>query len=187
MGRSRYMYKATRMCSRSMDICVYAVWMYVFMRYGWLGCTIFLQVEVESQRLAFRSDCSPHADIGVKQNLLHMLVLSYNPAWLKLGLEVRKPHCIIKWSVLTLQQFLISHSACVNQTVFGELVPIPAHSDSGAIRVALGTFILAHLLSNSQLEETYGYPAGIGGFRHGQSEIIFQLTRETVQHVYTQQ
>lgn len=29
-------------------------------------------------------------DVGVKQDLLHMLLRSYNPVWLKLGLEVRE-------------------------------------------------------------------------------------------------
>ncbi len=47
------------------------------------------QVEIESQRLLFRRDRCPQADVGVKHDLMHMLLLSYNPVWLKLGLEVR--------------------------------------------------------------------------------------------------
>lgn len=54
-----------------------------------MNVCVLLQREIEERRLVFHWDCSPHADIGVKQNLLHMLLLSYNPVWLKLGLEVR--------------------------------------------------------------------------------------------------
>ena len=42
----------------------------------------------------FRRDVCPHADVGVKQDLLHMLLLSYNPVWLKLGLEVCVCVCV---------------------------------------------------------------------------------------------
>ena len=44
----------------------------------------------------FRPDRSPHADVGVKQDLLHMLLLSYNPVWLKLGLEVSVVDIIVQ-------------------------------------------------------------------------------------------
>ena len=40
--------------------------------------------------MTFRRDRSPNVDVGVKQDLLHMLLRSYNPVWLKLGLEVRE-------------------------------------------------------------------------------------------------
>ena len=53
------------------------------------------------------------------------------------------------------------------QTVFGELVPIPTHSDAETVRQALGSFIQAHLLSSSQLEEAYALSATAGGFRPG--------------------
>ena len=43
--------------------------------------------EVESQRLLVRRDKMLHADVGGKQKVLDML-LSYNPLWLRVGLEV---------------------------------------------------------------------------------------------------
>jgi len=46
-----------------------------------------LEVEIEGSRLMFHPDRCLHADVGMKQDLLHMLLLSYNHTWLKLGLE----------------------------------------------------------------------------------------------------
>lgn len=40
----------------------------------------------------FHPDRCLHADVGMKQDLLHMLLLSYNHIWLKLGLEVNGVH-----------------------------------------------------------------------------------------------
>nr|KAG5712070.1 hypothetical protein BaRGS_020796 [Batillaria attramentaria] len=45
-----------------------------------------IEVEVENRRLAVRTDRMIHADIGIKQRILDML-LSYNPLWLRIGLE----------------------------------------------------------------------------------------------------
>ena len=38
----------------------------------------------------FHRDRCLHADVGMKQDLLHLLLLSYNHTWLKLGLEVNR-------------------------------------------------------------------------------------------------
>lgn len=47
-----------------------------------------MEVEIDSQRLVVRKDRPIHADIGLKQNILNW-ILSYNPLWLRIGLEVR--------------------------------------------------------------------------------------------------
>ena len=51
------------------------------------------QVEIESGRLLFRRDLSPVADVGLRQDLLDMLLLNYSPVWLRIGLEVCTLHC----------------------------------------------------------------------------------------------
>ncbi|XP_013789036.1 abnormal spindle-like microcephaly-associated protein homolog [Limulus polyphemus] len=45
-----------------------------------------LEVEIETGRLIIRKDKALHADVGIKQNILDML-LCYNPLWLRIGLE----------------------------------------------------------------------------------------------------
>lgn len=42
-----------------------------------------------SHRLMFHPDCKPDVDLGMKQELLHMIIRTYNSLWLKIGLEVR--------------------------------------------------------------------------------------------------
>ena len=46
-----------------------------------------LEIEIETRRLVVREDRKIHADLGIKQKLLDM-ILSYNPLWLRVGLEV---------------------------------------------------------------------------------------------------
>ena len=55
-----------------------------------------LEIEIESGRLAIRCDRSPHSDVGAREALLQML-LSYNPIWLKLGLEVSPLERMNEW------------------------------------------------------------------------------------------
>ena len=50
-----------------------------------------LEIEIETSRLAVREDRKLHADLGIKQKLLDM-ILSYNPLWLRIGLEVCLAH-----------------------------------------------------------------------------------------------
>ena len=54
----------------------------------WFETLISSQAEIKSERLRFRGDCNPHVDLGVKQDLLDLLLLTYDPLWLKIGLEV---------------------------------------------------------------------------------------------------
>lgn len=49
---------------------------------------LFLKIEIESGRLMFRRDLSPVADVGLRQDLLDMLLLNYSHNWLRIGLEV---------------------------------------------------------------------------------------------------
>lgn len=51
-------------------------------------CYFCFQVEIESGRLLFRHDLSPVADVGLRQDLLDMLLLNYSHVWLRIGLEV---------------------------------------------------------------------------------------------------
>ena len=44
-------------------------------------------MEVEAGRILMHRDKRPHCDVGARELLLEML-MSYNPAWLRLGLEV---------------------------------------------------------------------------------------------------
>ncbi|KAL5011550.1 hypothetical protein ScPMuIL_010101 [Solemya velum] len=59
-----------------------------------------VEAEVESLRVAVRKDRMLHADLGIKQNLLDLL-MSYNPLWLRIGVE----------------------------TIFGEVVPLQSNND----------------------------------------------------------
>ena len=59
-----------------------------------------VELEVEKMRLAVRKDRNITKDVGMKQSLLK-LVLSYNPLWLRIGLE----------------------------TIFGELLPVASNAD----------------------------------------------------------
>ncbi|XP_067661837.1 abnormal spindle-like microcephaly-associated protein homolog [Haliotis asinina] len=59
-----------------------------------------LEYEVEKKRISVRKDRMVHADIGIKQRILDML-LCYNPLWLRIGLE----------------------------TIFGEVLPLQSNSD----------------------------------------------------------
>ena len=47
-----------------------------------------LEIEIETGRIIIHKDKRPHSDIGARQKLLELLQ-SYNPVWLRLGLEVR--------------------------------------------------------------------------------------------------
>ncbi|XP_041471863.1 LOW QUALITY PROTEIN: abnormal spindle-like microcephaly-associated protein homolog [Lytechinus variegatus] len=59
-----------------------------------------VEAEVEKGRIVIREDKMLHADLGIKQELLN-LILCYNPLWLRIGLE----------------------------TIYGELLPIQDNSD----------------------------------------------------------
>ncbi|XP_072172217.1 abnormal spindle-like microcephaly-associated protein homolog [Diadema setosum] len=59
-----------------------------------------VEAEVEKGRIVVRGDKMLHADLGIKQELLNM-ILCYNPLWLRIGLE----------------------------TIYGELLPIQDNSD----------------------------------------------------------
>ena len=47
-----------------------------------------IQEEIESERLLFRRDLNPAADVGLRRDVADMLVLNYSHVWLRLGLEV---------------------------------------------------------------------------------------------------
>lgn len=59
-----------------------------------------LEREVESKRLLVRKDKMLHADVGAKQKVLDML-LSYNPLWLRVGLEV----CVFQKYNITIKDY----------------------------------------------------------------------------------
>ncbi|OWF49690.1 abnormal spindle-like microcephaly-associated protein homolog [Mizuhopecten yessoensis] len=74
-----------------------------------------LEAEIESLRLVIRKDKKVHADLGMKQNILDM-ILSFNPLWLRIGLE----------------------------TVYGEMIPIQNNSDVIGISRFIVTRLLSN-------------------------------------------
>ena len=50
-----------------------------------------LQAEISSHRLLFMVDRDPCVDVGMRQDLLDMIIETYHPLWLKVGLEVCLP------------------------------------------------------------------------------------------------
>ncbi|CAL1537151.1 unnamed protein product [Lymnaea stagnalis] len=73
-----------------------------------------IEVEVESRRLAVRKDKMVHADLGVKQRLLDLL-LQYSSLWLRIGLE----------------------------TIFGEVVMLQSNTDVVGLSRFIVTRLLA--------------------------------------------
>ncbi|ESO92879.1 hypothetical protein LOTGIDRAFT_232956 [Lottia gigantea] len=68
-----------------------------------------VEIEVESRRLAVRKDRMLHADLGIKQSILDML-LCYNPLWLRIGLETIFGEMILLQSnndVIGLSRFIL--------------------------------------------------------------------------------
>ncbi|GFU52555.1 abnormal spindle-like microcephaly-associated protein homolog [Nephila pilipes] len=59
-----------------------------------------IEKEVDLKKIIVRKDRALHADLGIKQDLLQML-LSYNPLWLRIGLE----------------------------TIYGEIIPLQTNND----------------------------------------------------------
>ena len=47
-----------------------------------------LEREIECGRLCIRKDRKVHADLGLKQQVLQ-LILCYNPLWMRIGIEVK--------------------------------------------------------------------------------------------------
>ncbi|VDI49418.1 abnormal spindle-like microcephaly-associated protein [Mytilus galloprovincialis] len=69
-----------------------------------------VEVEVESDRLYIRKDRKVHADLGLKQAILDML-LSFNPLWLRIGLETTFGEMIMiqnNGDVIGLSRFIIT-------------------------------------------------------------------------------
>jgi abnormal spindle-like microcephaly-associated protein len=81
-----------------------------------------LEAEIESERLLFRRDLSPAADVGLRQDLTDMLVLNYSHVWLRIGLE----------------------------TVFGVCIAVPLAPEEAAQQ--LSAFIADYLLSSDTIE-----------------------------------
>ncbi|XP_032240895.2 abnormal spindle-like microcephaly-associated protein homolog [Nematostella vectensis] len=74
-----------------------------------------IESEVEHGRLAIRSDRKLHADLGIKQTVVNM-ILSYNTLWLRIGLE----------------------------TIFGEILPIQSNNDVAGIARFLSDRLLGN-------------------------------------------
>ena len=45
-----------------------------------------IETEIEKHRITIRTDRAVHRDLGMKKKML-MLLLNYNPLWLRIGLE----------------------------------------------------------------------------------------------------
>ncbi|KAK3735717.1 hypothetical protein QZH41_010154 [Actinostola sp. cb2023] len=86
-----------------------------------------IEAEVEQGRLSIRPDKKMHADLGIKRNIVNM-ILSYNPLWLRIGLEI----------------------------TFGEILPVQSNSDvNGLTRFLtdrmLGNPDLAHAYAHPKV------------------------------------
>ncbi|XP_041346699.1 abnormal spindle-like microcephaly-associated protein homolog, partial [Gigantopelta aegis] len=103
-----------------------------------------LEIEIESGRLAIRCDRSPHSDVGAREALLQML-LSYNPIWLKLGLE----------------------------TIFGEEIVVINNQQS--LSQVLSLYIQSRLLNNHQIADQYYQPTVLGHYGQGFNEALCQF------------
>ncbi|KAJ7339429.1 hypothetical protein OS493_005827 [Desmophyllum pertusum] len=101
-----------------------------------------IEAEVENGRLAIRPDKKLHADLGIKRQVVDM-ILSYNTLWLRIGLE----------------------------TIFGEILPIHSNNDvTGLTRFLtdrlLGNPDIASAFVHPQVPGLYreGYVEQLGKF-----------------------
>ncbi|CAH1785861.1 unnamed protein product, partial [Owenia fusiformis] len=74
-----------------------------------------VEIEIETKRLLVRKDRKIHADVGIKQTILELL-LSYSPLWLRIGLE----------------------------TIYGEMLPVQNNSDVIGISRFIVTRLLSN-------------------------------------------
>ncbi|XP_020629211.1 abnormal spindle-like microcephaly-associated protein homolog isoform X2 [Orbicella faveolata] len=74
-----------------------------------------IEAEVENGRLAIRPDKKLHADLGIKQQVIDM-ILSYNTLWLRIGLE----------------------------TIYGEILPIYSNNDVAGLTHFLSSRLLGN-------------------------------------------
>ncbi|CAH3024578.1 unnamed protein product [Porites evermanni] len=101
-----------------------------------------IEAEVENGGLAIRPDKKLHADLGIKRQVVEML-LSYNPLWLRIGLE----------------------------TIYGEILPIQSNNDKGGLtrfltERLLGNPDIANAFAHPQVPGLYreGYVEQLGKF-----------------------
>ena len=79
----------------------------------WLSPTVFkvvakIEIEIEKRKLMVRTDKSINKDSGMKKSLLQLL-LSYQPIWLRIGLETVYSEMIPgSGDVVTLSQFIVT-------------------------------------------------------------------------------
>ncbi|XP_068734820.1 abnormal spindle-like microcephaly-associated protein homolog [Montipora capricornis] len=101
-----------------------------------------VEAEVENGRIAIRPDKKLHADFGIKRQVVDML-LSYNPLWLRIGLE----------------------------TVYGEILPVQSNDDKTGLSRFLTDRLLcnpdiARAFAHPQVPGLYreGYVEQLGKF-----------------------
>ncbi|PFX15185.1 Abnormal spindle-like microcephaly-associated protein-like [Stylophora pistillata] len=101
-----------------------------------------IEAEVENGRFTIRPDKKLHADLGIKKQVTDM-ILSYNPLWLRIGLE----------------------------TIFGEILPIHSNDDVNGLRRfitdrLLGNPDIATAFAHPQVPGLYreGYVEQLGKF-----------------------
>jgi abnormal spindle-like microcephaly-associated protein len=104
-----------------------------------------LEIEIESGRLTIKEECSPFTNVGTK-NMLMKMFLSYNPIWLRLGLEI----------------------------IFGEEIIVPSTCKTiEELSHIITSYIQSRLFSNPQITSVYYHPSIIG--RYGQGYILCLL------------
>ena len=107
-----------------------------------------VELEIEKLRLAVRKDRNMTKDVGMKQSLLK-LILSYNPLWLRIGLETVYGEILPLNSnsdLLSLSRFLITRWLS-NPDILSEFAhPSVPHSYRDGCQDALNKFALKKFL-----------------------------------------
>ncbi|KAJ7400063.1 hypothetical protein BTVI_108813 [Pitangus sulphuratus] len=119
-----------------------------------------LEVEIETKRLLVRRDRHLWKDIGERQKILNWL-LSYNPLWLRIGLEVSALRVVYKFKAYL-----------AIGTVYGELIALESNSDV----MGLAIFILNRLLWNPDIAAEYRHPTVPHLYREGHEEALSKFT-----------
>ncbi|TNN36847.1 Abnormal spindle-like microcephaly-associated [Liparis tanakae] len=144
-----------------------------------------LELEVEAKRLLIRKDRHLWKDIGERRKVLNWL-LSYNPLWLRIGLEVFPIQVYFRllFNILYLSQLSVSclcacPACCAispvlprSQTIFGELISLESNSDA----LGLALFILQRLLWNPDIAAQFRHAKVPNLYKDGHEEALSRFT-----------
>lgn len=109
-----------------------------------------IETEIEKHRITIRTDRAVHRDLGMKKKML-MLLLNYNPLWLRIGLETVYGQIIpmdgTPTDALTLSRFILNQLLS-NQDILAVYAhpTVPHHYRDGHEQ-ALRKFTLKKILN----------------------------------------